>query len=257
MCPRSSLSPLRAESGSVLHSRKTARDKVSLRSNFSPAVAQHDLFNLVALAPLCILNYLNWDYNTLLKGDVKGSWTGEYCNVLFVYTVLYFIIDLVWVCNVKGCVKSPGTIIAHHNATLLYLLVPVLSPRQWWCMGACLSVEINTWFLIARRYFTKQGNLVWVLSLPPSFSIRIKIISIMFYITWIILRCILYPVLMYIFALDYLERWTEVGSPVNILVISVSFQFLFCLLNLKWTSDLLLSKIRAWKSGTVVSSKGL
>lgn len=224
---------------------------------FDPAVSTHDLFNLVALVPLIVLNGLNWDYDILLNGDLRGAWTGHHLKLFFLYTLAYFVVDMIWVLKVPNCVKSPGTILKHHIITLVYLLVPVYSPRQWWCMGSCLSVEVNTWFLIARRYFNKQGFAVWVLNLPLSFSFRIKVISVMFYITWVLLRCILYPVLMYVFTLDYLDRWEEVGSPVNILVISVFFQFLFNLLNFKWTVDLILSKINAWKNGKAALSKGL
>jgi hypothetical protein len=110
-------------------------------------------------------------------------------------------------------------------------------------MGACMSVEINTWFLIARRVFNKQGFPPWIIDL--SFvSIRIKLISIFFYVTWIGIRCFLYPVMMgYIF-----NRWVNeserTGRHLNIEMVPVVLHAIFCVLNLKWTYDLLTSKIR-------------
>jgi hypothetical protein len=55
-----------------------------------------------------------------------------------------------------------GVIVQHHIATLLYLVVPYLYPQDSWLMGACLIVEVNTWLLIARRVFNKQGFTPWV-----------------------------------------------------------------------------------------------
>ena len=72
--------------------------------------------------------------------------------------------DLIWVMLAPTCVKSPGVIIQHHAATLLYLIIPYRFPEETgWLMGACLCVEVNTWLLIARRVFNKQGECVGVL----------------------------------------------------------------------------------------------
>lgn len=57
---------------------------------------------------------------------------------------------------------SQGVIIQHHVATLLYLIFPFIYREDAWLMGACLIVEINTWLLIARRVFNKQGFTPWV-----------------------------------------------------------------------------------------------
>ena len=112
------------------------------------------------------------------------------------------------------CTKS-----SHHSSTsycyILYLMVPYSKPHVQWCMGACMSVELNTWFLIARRVFNKQGFCPWVIGLPPLFSIRVKLISIFFYLTWISIRCILYPYML----LEVTRVWQQLlgqgGNPIQ------------------------------------------
>jgi len=52
----------------------------------------------------------------------------------------------------------------------------------------CLSVELNTFFLILRR--------LW--HVPP--------VSVCFYVTWITIRLIIYPYLIYVFAILYVDR---------------------------------------------------
>lgn len=57
-------------------------------------------------------------------------------------------------------------------------------------MGACLSVEINTWFMIARRVMYKKDQF-------PVFVQ--KIISYLYFFTWIVIRIFVYPYIMYLF----------------------------------------------------------
>ena len=54
-------------------------------------------------------------------------------------------------------------------------------------MGACLCVEVNTWLLIARRVFNKHGFVPWTFDFR-CISIRVKLISVLFYVTWIAIR---------------------------------------------------------------------
>ena len=172
---------------------------------------------------------------------------------------LYVLVDLFWIIMIPSCVKSPGTIIKHHIVTLIYMLLPHVIPELRYCMGVCMSVEINTWLLIARRVFNKQGLPPWIISLPPLFSIRVKLISIFFYITWIVIRCIMYPSLLPM----YYAKWKtlsqmEDGSYFNVMVLVTSTHTLLCALNFKWTYQLLMSKIRYWRgSSREAVSKGL
>ena len=181
------------------------------------------------------------------NAHMADAWTGEWFSLFFAVTVLYFLADLTWILVVPDCVRSPATILQHHLATLLYLIVPYTKPNVQWCMGACMSVEINTWFLIARRVFNKQGFSPWVIGLPPFVSIRVKLISIFFYLTWVSVRVILYPYLLFEFAQVYQNYSKEVGTRFNMLAIVLPLQVIFCLLNVKWTYDLIMSKLRYWR----------
>jgi hypothetical protein len=211
----------------------------------------HDFFNLMALVPIVVLNGLNWNADKLWKvvvhsGNIRNAWTGDWFEPFFMITALYFLIDLAWIVCVPSCVMSPITIIQHHVCTLVYLYIPYAIKEYRWGMGACMIVEINTWFLIARRVFNKQGFEPWIIDL--SFvSIRIKLISILFYATWIPIRCILYPYLMIPFYQLWVEYSLKIQTKFNLVALCIPLHFSFCLLNLKWTYDLLMSKIRYWR----------
>jgi len=129
----------------------------------------HDFFNLICLVPVVILNGINWNWDILLyelkfaggKKTIQDAWLNhpDYFPLFFAITIAYFVADLLWVILIPNCVKSPNVIIQHHIATLIYLIIPYKYPTETgWLMGACLSVEINTWLLIARRVFNKQES---------------------------------------------------------------------------------------------------
>ena len=109
-------------------------------------------------------------------------------------------------------------------------------------MGAILSVEINTWFLILRRILYKSGDQV-------SASIWAKkAVSMCFYVSWIIIRCFVYPALLIEFlrlswlAIIESNRWFH--WP----MIYIPAHFFLCVLNLKWTYDLFAPMIKKWKT---------
>lgn len=211
----------------------------------------HDFFNLVMLIPIVVLNMMNWNWELLLsrtrKKPVEKAWTGDYFMELWYFTMFYFAVDLLWVCIIPRCVKSPTTIIQHHIATIIYLLVPYLHPQCQWVMGACLSVEINTWFLIARRVMNKLGLPSWTIKLPFLYSIRLKLISICFYITWVSIRCILYPILWIPIWKISVKEYRRIGSWMTLVSIITPIHTVFCALNAKWTYDLFRSKLRQMK----------
>jgi len=73
------------------------------------------------------------------------------------------------------------------------------------------------------------------------------VISIFFYITWISIRCLLYP---YVSAVFYRMAKVRVFTEEEkvALSIGVCLHVVFCALNCRWTIDLVNSKIRQWKS---------
>lgn len=212
----------------------------------------HDVFNLVALVPVVATNIMNWDWDMLLHkydqmDQLSDAWTGEYFHTMFYVCSGYFIADLTWMVVAPHCVRSPMVIVQHHIATLLYLMIPYQVHSVRWLMGACMSVEVNTWLLIARRVFNKQGFPPWTIIDLSFLSIRIKLISIFFYITWISIRCILYPYLLIPIWYLYKERAVEFDSNWNLLLVCFPLHSVFCALNLKWSYDLFMSKMRYWR----------
>lgn len=228
----------------------------------------HDFFNLAVLVPVITLNVINWNWDLMWKimwterPVISKAWTGDFFFEFFYLTAFYFCVDLIWIIAQPRCVKSPMTIIQHHIATLFYIYLPYHIPQCRWLMGACMIVELNTWFLIARRVFNRQNFPPTVIGLH-GMSIRVKVISILFYITWIGIRCILYPYLIPEVYNTWVDNTKRTGTTWNLLLWAVPLHMVFCLLNLKWSYDLLMSKIRYWRrrrQGQVVPdqpSKGL
>jgi len=212
--------------------------------------AMHDFFNLIALVPVCVLNGLCWNFDLLLdpKSTVQGAWNDDYFPLFFSVTVGYFLADLLWVLLEPSCVKSPTVIVQHHIATLMYLSIPYLHDDTHWLMGACMSVEVNTWLLIARRVFNKQGLRPWVINLGFS-SVRIKFISVMFYITWVVIRCYVYPAILRVLIGLWSEKTQQTGGIYNYISLAIVLHSVFCLLNFKWTFDLLRGKYKAIRYG--------
>lgn len=223
--------------GAVKHDNDLAQDN-------------HDFFNLIALLPIISLDVMNWNwekmFNLKKKQTIIDSWTGKWFDQFFIITALYLIVDMVWILSVPKCVKSPPTIIQHHVFTAIYILYLYSQPDQRWIMGVYMSAQINTWFLIARRVFNKEGFPPWIIDL--SFvSIKVKLISICFFVTWFGIRCFLFPILLgYLFKVWRLES-AKAKSYYVLSIIPLVLQATMCTLNFKWTFDLLRSKLRYYK----------
>jgi len=113
----------------------------------------HDFFNLIVLIPIVVLDVINWNWEKLFhlkkKETLADAWTGEWFDLFFICTACYFVIDLFWIILVPKCVKSPSTIIQHHIATLIYIMMPFFIPDLRYFMGACMSVSfyVDKWGL--------------------------------------------------------------------------------------------------------------
>ena len=92
----------------------------------------------------------------------------------------------------------------HHIVAIIYLSGPIFWPHYRWVMGGCLSVEINTWLMIARRVMYKRKDQI------PTFVE--DIISYLFFVTWIIIRIFVYPFIMYLFITMWLTLVGETGK---------------------------------------------
>lgn len=178
--------------------------------------ARHDYFNLFAL-PAVIYTSLQFIYH----GSIEYLWV--YVMVMSVY----IFVDTIWVLVIPKCVASPITISLHHVVvlvglvTLLYLEATVA--RRCGCGGL---IEINTFFLIARRNFRD-----------------VTVLNVIFYITWIPIRCIMGPWLSYTLLQDILNFDDSLYSHQFIALVVMSIILLFLnLLNGQWTYDLFKKK---------------
>jgi hypothetical protein len=105
--------------------------------------------------------------------------------------------------------------------------------REWgWITGAILSVELNTWFLILRRVAYKRSDLI------P--SLIGSIINCFFYVTWIIVRMIIYPAIWFKFIYMVIDDYVKNGLAWHFEYIVVVAHTALVLLNLKWSYDLFL-----------------
>jgi len=117
---------------------------------------------------------------------------------------------------------------------------PIIWPEYRWFMGALLSVEINTWFLILRRVLFKSRD-----RLHP---IVTEFVSYSFYISWIAIRCFVYPAILYDFLRRAEIKITESGRFFHWELLFFPMQITLCILNLKWTYDLFKPIVLRWVS---------
>jgi hypothetical protein len=110
--------------------------------------------------------------------------------------------------------------------------VGYLFPEKGWVIGAILSVELNTWFLILRRVALKRSDIV------P--SIVCKIINCLFYITWIIVRIYIYPAIWVYFMSMAIDDYIRNGLAFHTEYIAVTVHTYLVVLNIKWSYDLFL-----------------
>lgn len=196
----------------------------------------HDLFNVAVLPVIVVLVFMNVDFAN--QPWNRFWWTGKYFYQLWWTTLAYFLVDGVWVLLVPICVKSPAVILIHHAVTILYMVIPMAVPRISWMMGACLVVEVNTWFLIMRRFGNKAGTVPWAEGVHLCTSLRLQFVVVMFYITWVGIRMILYPVMLPLIITEYIGYSKEVGTWLNPIMPAPIMHTVFIVLNLKWSWDL-------------------
>eukprot|EP00450_Noctiluca_scintillans_P007938 CAMPEP_0194486478 /NCGR_PEP_ID=MMETSP0253-20130528/7110_1 /TAXON_ID=2966 /ORGANISM="Noctiluca scintillans" /LENGTH=352 /DNA_ID=CAMNT_0039326569 /DNA_START=43 /DNA_END=1101 /DNA_ORIENTATION=- len=218
----------------------------------------HDGFNIIALLPVVYMNLVNWFVEPLvhfLNGSgpcpsVQELWVGQ-SGVAFWWTSMsYFICDLTFVVSLPTSVKSPEVIIAHHIATMCYLIIPKFYPQYMWIMGACMLVEVNTWFLIARRVFNKTGEKPFSVGVGMVKSLRISVVSTCFYFSWVFVRIVLNGfVLLEILSIYRVEVEVTHVLPVDICILSPLVQTILIVMNTKWTIDLARSKFKGRRPG--------
>lgn len=121
---------------------------------------------------------------------------------------------------------------------MAYLSGPIIWPEFRWFMGACLSVEVNTWFLILRRVLYKRKDRI-----HPFIT---EFVSLSFYLSWVVIRIFLYPAIMFIFVTMYFDAVAKSGVFFHWPMIFIPVHFFLCLLNLKWSYDLFEPLVAKW-----------
>lgn len=174
------------------------------------AVWRHDVFNVFALGALNVLNFRYLFY-------------GEGFSFFWWASMAYFLLDFLWVAVEPGSVKSPVIICAHHVVAAIYALIPVFCPEQAINMSYIMTVEVNTWLLVAKR-------------VQPS-----RVLTWLFYITWVAIRNVFFPYLVWVLYLEYVQVRETAGSPWHPLALAPVFQAALCVLNYKWTWELVCS----------------
>ncbi|KAL6757015.1 hypothetical protein V8C86DRAFT_2634404 [Haematococcus lacustris] len=184
--------------------------KAKQADKLPPIVRGHDIFNLVAIG---ILNLLNLSF---LSGLLSGQ-------PLVLASLAYFLVDMVYVGLFPRCIKSPMVILGHHLISVALVLIPHQYPQYAWCLAYCMLVEVNTWLLIAKRTI-KYGA---------------QLMEVLFYVTWVLTRNVWYPWLVWVFYQEWRAASAAAGTPWNPILITPLFQACLTALNFHWTWALL------------------
>jgi hypothetical protein len=195
----------------------------------------HDFFNVVALSILVTMNagYLvqATDMNKIGTDQIGSDHDHTAVSVLGTFAV-YLIIDIIWIALVPKCVaSSPVAILIHHIACLVLLAIPFVERQFMWHLSICLLVEINTLFLTLRR------------NLQQSTSLQV-VCNAMFYISWILLRLVMLPILVVFFYFEYVRYSSSIRTFYNIAAFGVMGTAFITAMSFKWTLDML------WKRQT-------
>mmetsp|Transcript_49642 Transcript_49642/g.138960 ORF Transcript_49642/g.138960 Transcript_49642/m.138960 type:complete len:216 (-) Transcript_49642:78-725(-) len=183
----------------------TAAHKGSAVEGWKRAVFLHDIFNLVFVLPIIVLTC------------VSLLWPSRYSHgFLSMFTFFYVALDTVyswWIPQLHPSSFRWATVMVHHFTTLLLLLHPILCQEHGYFTAYCTIVELNTAFLTLQR------------------MLRWRSMQVGFYVTWVGMRLIWYPYLLYLFAS------TVAADPVQTRFQVIGSQAVLCALNFVWTAE--------------------
>jgi hypothetical protein len=202
----------------------------------SDLIKLHDRFNLVVLGVMVIIDTI-YLYQTTVWEQIwtptsLGSQHDDLFQIFYVIFLSYLVVDSIWIFVLpQSVVSNPEGIVLHHLVCIPLTLVPWFFRQYSWYMLFALSSEINTFLTILRRQLS-FGTLSY------------SICNALFYLTWIILRLILFTLLCFLYFLEYLAISEVIGSYLNLTVCAPICQTAITLLNWKWTYDLVK---KSWK----------
>ena len=123
-------------------------------------------------------------------------------------------------------VNAPRFIIGHHIVCIVgWYAADIDGTMRWVDINSeILLVECNTWLLTARRHF--HG--IWL----------DQILEGLFYVTWILIRNVFYPIKFFIMCRRYIKFSQEKGVYFNHALFLVLLLGSLVYLNTKWSYDL-------------------
>lgn len=213
----------------------------------------HDMFNIGCLAVVCslvgyflytgtdtailstLLSHYWYKRNAdlhLISGLMLTPGMMDLYYLIFYIVSCYLVVDVLWVLVVPRCVpSSPTSIVIHHAATAVLLGATYFyAPEQYaFSTAIYLTVELNTVLLVSKRNLRINSPL-WFL------------LDKLFYVSWVVQRLIMFPILIWWSSFEYLRFSHTHGTLANAILTTPVFSVLLTVLSYKWTIDMLTKK---------------
>mmetsp|Transcript_120648 Transcript_120648/g.240243 ORF Transcript_120648/g.240243 Transcript_120648/m.240243 type:complete len:202 (+) Transcript_120648:110-715(+) len=179
------------------------------------AAAAHERFNMFTIPPLAILAVLSLMINESLLHKLL-TWG----------VLVYSLADTIYVVAVPHCMPSGSrfiTVVLHHLVVIYLALHPIFHPENLYLTAYYAIVEVNTVCLNIRRAFRWQWS------------------TVAFFATWIVLRLVWYPYLVYHLHTIMLSQQRPPGSHAWNQVVGTSAAL--TALNYFWTAEIATDKL--------------
>lgn len=220
--------PLRSPAPRELENKT---DKMELTTE----VKAHDRFNIVCLTLVTLVDLIYLRQTTdleLIGSETIGNNDRHLSGILIAGFGCYLAVDVIWVLLIPKCVmSSPENIVAHHLLSLVGLFLSLTIPQFSWHTALILLVETNTLFLTIRRNAQKD-------------SVVHFITNVLFYVTWVVLRLIFFPVMVVFLCQEYARYSASVGTYVNVVLLAPILQGALTAMSYMWTYEMLVKLLR-------------
>ena len=135
----------------------------------------HDIFNLVVLPLLMVINV--------------GCWFDKFDPTMYTHIFTsYIAIDLCWIWVFPYSVPQPSLVLAHHGFVLALLSHPVRYPANAHFTANVAVVEINTIIMVGRRHFAR-----WLAVDDACRRIIQAVTSFIYWTTYFGIRFVVHP----------------------------------------------------------------
>ena len=184
---------------------------ISIGDDSYSLIKIHDYFNILILPLIFLVDIYFLSNFSFIYG---------HCDFLFWLFLSYILVDLGWILYVPKSVGQMVPIAVHHVLTIIGWSISIYDINVSFATRMFMLVEINTWFNILKRY------------------VKHEIIYKLFYFTWFLFRIIQIPALTYNVTLVGIEYYYRLGTLFNITTPVLICAYILCVLNFKWTYDL-------------------